>query len=140
MRVDILMIGRISEKPYRQLIEQYLCRCRNRISVDIIRCRDLEEMRRKLSHDETIALDEQGIEMNSVEFSDWIRGRINCGCNRLTFCLGPAAGFDAQTLAKVSKKISLSRLTLNHQLALLVLCEQLYRSISIIFGEPYHKA
>ncbi|RCK80136.1 MAG: hypothetical protein OZSIB_3640 [Candidatus Ozemobacter sibiricus] len=140
MRIEILMVGRLAEKPYRQLVEQYRERCRSRLPIEIIGCRDLEEMRRRLPDTEVVALDERGPEMTSRELADWLRRKMNAGRNRLTFCLGPAEGFDAATRARLPESLALSRLTLNHQLALLVLSEQLYRGVSILFGEPYHKA
>lgn len=140
MRVDILTIGRLAEKPYRHLVDQYLERCRHRLPVDLVPCRDLAEMRRRLPGEEVIALDERGREMTSVEMASWLGRKMNAGGNRLTFCLGPAEGLGDEIKALAGEKIGLSRFTLNHQLALLVLSEQLYRSVSILFGEPYHKA
>ena len=78
--------------------------------------------------------------MTSREVADWLQKKINAGRNRLTFCLGPANGLDMEVKKAATETIALSRMTLNHQLALLVLSEQLYRGLSILFGEPYHKA
>ena len=141
MRVEILMIGKIADKPYRVLIDQYLERTRGRLQVEIVSCRDEAEMEKRLQGREWIvALDEHGREPDSIEFSRWLDGRFRSGIGRLTFCLGGAAGLAPGVRRAAGETISVSRLTLNHQLALLTLAEQLYRGVSILFGEPYHKA
>ncbi|OIP32204.1 hypothetical protein AUK22_00210 [bacterium CG2_30_54_10] len=134
------MIGKVSEKSYKTLVEQYITRCRARLPIDLVFCRDLADMRRRLPPDEVVALDERGSCMTSREVADWLQKKINAGRNRLTFCLGPANGLDMEVKKAATETIALSRMTLNHQLALLVLSEQLYRGLSILFGEPYHKA
>ncbi|MFZ2955804.1 MAG: 23S rRNA (pseudouridine(1915)-N(3))-methyltransferase RlmH [Candidatus Ozemobacteraceae bacterium] len=141
MKVEILMIGRIGEKPYKVLVEQYLERLRGRLTVEITGCRDEAEMEKRIEGREWIvALDERGTEPDSVRFSKWIGERIQSGIHRVTFCLGGAAGLTTIVRKAARETFSLSRLTLNHQLALLTLSEQLYRGVSILFGEPYHKA
>jgi 23S rRNA (pseudouridine1915-N3)-methyltransferase len=140
MRVNILMVGKIAEKPYQSLVEQYLTRCRNRLPVDLVSCRDLADMRRRLPTEEVVVLDERGDCLTSRGMADWLQRKMNAGHNRLTFCLGPAEGLDDAVRSAATETMALSRLTLNHQLALLVLSEQLYRGMSILFGEPYHKA
>jgi 23S rRNA (pseudouridine1915-N3)-methyltransferase len=140
MKIEILMIGKIGEKPYRQLIDQYISRCGKRLNVEIIHCKDEEGMLRRITGRETvIGLDEHCKTYDTNDFTDWVQKKINSGVNKLTFCLGAAAGLDERVKAKSSEFMSLSPLTLNHQLALLVLSEQIYRAISILFGEPYHK-
>ena len=141
MRVEILMIGKIAEKPYRALIDQYLERTRGRLQVEIVPCRDEQEMEKRLQgRDWIVALDERGREPDSIEFSKWLDGRFRSGIGRLTFCLGGAAGLAPGVRKAANETFALSRLTLNHQLALLTLAEQLYRGVTILFGEPYHKA
>ncbi|MBI3039599.1 23S rRNA (pseudouridine(1915)-N(3))-methyltransferase RlmH, partial [bacterium] len=76
---------------------------------------------------------------NSSGFSSWISNFFQSGKNKITFYLGPPEGFSPKTLSKFNEIISLSLFTLNHQLALLVFCEQIYRALSIQYGEPYHK-
>jgi 23S rRNA (pseudouridine1915-N3)-methyltransferase len=141
MKVEILMIGKIGEKPYKQLIDQYLGRCGKRLNAKIIHCKDADEMVKRLKgHTCIIAMDEHVESKDTMGFSKWLKKKIHGGENKLTFCLGASAGLDKRVKEMATEFISLSPLTLNHQLALLVLAEQLYRSISIMFGEPYHKA
>lgn len=141
MKVEILMIGKIAEKPYEKLINQYLERCGKRLPVEIVHCRDEEAMLRKIAgRDTVVALDEHVQSKSTEGFRQWLESKINAGCNRLIFCLGAAAGLDKRVKAQAGEFLSLSPMTLNHQLALLVLAEQLYRTVSIMSGDPYHKA
>ncbi len=141
MKVEILMIGKISEKPYETLIRQYLDRCGKRLPVEIVNCRDEDAMLKRLnSRENIIALDEHVPCQSSEGFCQWLETKINAGANRMVFCLGAATGLDRRVKAMAGEFLSLSPLTLNHQLALLVLSEQLYRAVSIMSGDPYHKA
>lgn len=141
MKVEILMIGKIADKPYQKLLELYLERCAKRLPVEIIHCRNEEELLRRIVGREcVVALDEHAKCHDTNGFHQWLGQKINSGVNRMTICLGAAEGLPAGVRSSASEFISLSPLTLNHQLALLVLAEQLYRVISIMFGEPYHKA
>ncbi len=141
MKVEILMLGRITDKPYQKLIDQYLERCSRRLPVEIIHCRNEEELLKRLEGRECIiALDEHARCPDTDGFCRWLGQKINSGINRMTLCLGGAEGHDPRVRAMAGECVSLSPMTLNHQLALLVMCEQLYRAISIMFGEPYHKA
>ncbi len=141
MKVEILMIGKISEKPYEALIRQYLERCGKRLPVEIVHCRDEDAMLKRLSGRETIIALDEHVPCRSTEgFCQWLELKINAGVNRLTFCLGAAAGLDQRVKSLATEFMSLSLFTLNHQLAMLVLAEQLYRAVSIMSGDPYHKA
>lgn len=141
MKIEVLMIGKVADKPYTKLVNLYLDRCGRRLPVKIICCKNEDEMvKRAEAREYVIALDEHATCRDTDGFCKWLGGIINTGNNKITFCLGAASGLDPRIKALASEKLSLSPLTLNHQLALLVLAEQLYRSVSIMFGEPYHKA
>lgn len=135
------MPGKIQDKPYQKLVDLYLERCSKRLPVEIINCKTEDELVKRISGKEfIIALDEHAKCPDTNGFVKWLDTKLKSGCNRLTICLGAAEGHDPRVKAAANEFISLSPLTLNHQLALLVLAEQLYRAISIMFGEPYHKA
>ncbi|HAE37460.1 MAG TPA: hypothetical protein DCG57_02340 [Candidatus Riflebacteria bacterium] len=140
MKVEILMIGKISDKPYQKLVDSYLERCSRRLPVEITACKNHDELYKRLAGRENVViLDEHARCPDTGNFVIWLEKKIKSGLNRLTLCLGAADGHDPRVRAAANDQISLSPLTLNHQLALLVLSEQLYRAISIMFGEPYHK-
>ena len=86
-----------------------------------------------------ILLDEKGVEYRSVEFAEALRKRLAHATKDLAFVVGGAYGFSAEVYAKASGKISLSKMTFPHQLARVLLLEQLYRACKINAGERYHK-
>lgn len=141
MKIDVLMIGRISEKPYEKLVKQYLARCSKRLPVNLVNCKNEDEMINRIKGKQlVVAMDEHAATRDSLDFCKWIEKKINSGLNRIVFCLGAAAGLNKRVKEQAHEFISLSPMTLNHQLALLVLAEQLYRTVSIMSGDPYHKA
>ncbi len=84
-----------------------------------------------------IALDDKGKEFSSLEFAAWISKQKDSG-QTLTFALGGAYGLDDRIRAKATLTLSLSRMTLPHELCKLVFLEQLYRAHSILAGSGYH--
>ncbi len=140
MKFEILTVGKIQDKNYRVLIEEYLQRCGGRISTELVHCRNDEEMEKRIQGREwVVALDERGKVQSSIEFSDWLSKLMRQGLNRVTVCLGGASGLSRKVVENSREQLSVSGYTLNHQLALLVIAEQLYRGLTILFGEPYHK-
>jgi 23S rRNA (pseudouridine1915-N3)-methyltransferase len=85
-----------------------------------------------------VALDESGTEMSTRELAAWLEGRMREGQD-LAFLIGGPDGFAAEVLARSDLSLSLSRLTLPHALARVVLAEQLYRAMSILGHHPYHR-
>lgn len=86
---------------------------------------------------ELILLDESGKEFTSVQFADWLGRKLNTSKN-LCFVMGSAYGFDDSLKKKATQLISLSKMTLPHQLAKVVFIEQLYRAFTILKNEKYH--
>jgi len=84
-----------------------------------------------------VALDDKGKEFPSTEFASWIGKQKNVG-QSVTFVLGGAYGLDDRIRAKATLVLSLSRMTLPHELCKLVFLEQLYRAHSILAGGAYH--
>ncbi len=136
MRFKLLSIGRVS--PILKLIQDYYQR---RIpSIEI-----LELRKRKKLKDEAeeiiprlagfiVVLDERGKELSSIEFA-----RLIANKSRITFVVGSANGLDKSVVDKANFKLSLSRLTLQHDIARIVLLEQIYRAVQILKGSPYHR-
>lgn len=88
--------------------------------------------------DEVILLDEHGKELRSVEFASWIQDRLSRGGRDLVFVIGGAYGFSSKVYERADGKVSLSKMTFSHQMVRTIFAEQLYRSFTIIKGEPYH--
>jgi 23S rRNA (pseudouridine1915-N3)-methyltransferase len=85
-----------------------------------------------------VLLDEAGLTKGSVQFSEWIQKLENEGVSRMVFVIGGAFGFGAAILAKKFPKMSLSPMTFPHDLARVVLLEQIYRALHIQAGTKYH--
>lgn len=85
-----------------------------------------------------VALSEEGKKYRSVEFANWLSvSRSYTGC--VAFVIGGAWGLDDRVKQKADLLLSLSPMTFQHDLAQLVLMEQIYRAMTIIRGENYHK-
>jgi 23S rRNA (pseudouridine1915-N3)-methyltransferase len=97
------------------------------------------ELLRKQTMGYTVALHDKGEEFESSGFADFLeRLQIRSG-GKVTFVIGGAFGLDESLLASADQTVSLSRLTLPHELARLILLEQLYRGFSILANTDYHK-
>jgi 23S rRNA (pseudouridine1915-N3)-methyltransferase len=87
-------------------------------------------------------LDGRGRQMSSEDLADWLGACRNAGTQHVVFAIGPADGWseNARTEAKRrGRLLSLGPMTLAHQLARLVMAEQIYRACTILTGHPYHK-
>ena len=88
--------------------------------------------------DYLVLLDEHGEERRSIDFARWMEKRISASPRRLAFMVGGAYGFSQAVHEKANEEISLSRMTLSHQMVRLLFVEQIYRAMTILRGEPYH--
>lgn len=86
----------------------------------------------------SIALDETGDPIRSEPFAEQLRGDMSRGGD-IAFLIGGAAGLPRELLAAADRRLSLSAMTLPHELARVVLLEQLYRAATILKGMPYHR-
>jgi 23S rRNA (pseudouridine1915-N3)-methyltransferase len=86
-----------------------------------------------------VACDAGGAQTTSEEFSAWLQGERERATRDVTFVIGGAFGLGSAVLQRADHRLSFSRWTLPHELARLVLAEQLYRAGTIVRGEPYHK-
>jgi len=132
--IRILGIGKVKDQFCREKINDYLQRLTKYSKVEYLEAQHLP----KDISSELILLDERGKEFTSKEFSQYIKKRTLENKNT-TFILGPAEGFPEEFLKKIPEKISVSKMTLPHELARVIFIEQLYRAFSILNNEPYHK-
>lgn len=96
-------------------------------------------LRRVATGLEIVALTRTGKAMDSGALSRWLEDHAVSAAPGIAFVLGGAFGLDPTVLDGASRRLSLSPMTLPHELARLVLTEQLYRAGTILRGEPYHK-
>ena len=86
-----------------------------------------------------VACDAAGTLMTSEEFAEWLHGERERAARDVAFLIGGAFGLSDAVRAQARRRLAFARWTLPHELARLVLAEQLYRAGSILRGEPYHK-
>ncbi len=91
-----------------------------------------------LGRGDVVACDERGSSMTSAEFAAWL-GRLRDVGGAVTFVVGGAFGLDDAVRARATKLLAVAPWTLPHEMARLVLTEQLYRAGTILRNEPYHK-
>ena len=87
-----------------------------------------------------VLLDQRGKQFSSEMLAEWLRNQRDEGRQRIIFALGPADGWSDSDRARAGLLLSLGLMTLPHELARVVLSEQLYRAFTILAGHPYHKS
>ena len=155
MDIKLIAVGKTDKTELDQLIKSYQNRLMHyvRFSFEIIpdlkNSKNLSEKLQKeeegkiilskiSNSDRLILLDENGQEMNSVGFSNFLQKQMNSGLKRLVLVIGGPYGFSEDVYKKASTKLALSKMTFSHQMVRLFIIEQLYRSFTILKNEPYH--
>ena len=152
MKIQVLGIGKIREPYFREAIDEYSRRIgyyapiRVRDSAKEISgsAHDLEAAygRLKKEHhkaDLKVALDRKGRTLSSEELAAWFEKAMFNSVDLISFVIGGPHGLAGSALTDSDQTISLGAVTLPHQMARLLLVEQVYRAFTIIRGEPYHK-
>jgi 23S rRNA (pseudouridine1915-N3)-methyltransferase len=155
MQIKLLAIGKTDNKQLQTLIDDYQKRLGHYIkfSFDIIpdikNVKNLSEKQQKQKEGELILnkvsnsdvlilLDENGKQLDSVGFSNYLQKHMNSGIKQLIFVIGGPYGFSEDVYNKAQGKLSLSKMTFSHQMVRLFIIEQLYRGFTILRNEPYH--
>ena len=135
----MLAVGKLRDRHLAALIDDYVARARHHLPLEIVEIDDDQALARRWPESgETVALEVDGVAWSTEELVRQIERRMIRGTRALTFVIGGADGIPAELSARANLRLSLSALTLPHRLARLLLCEQLYRALTIIRGEPYH--
>jgi 23S rRNA (pseudouridine1915-N3)-methyltransferase len=151
MNLIILAIGK-KKSEYDEMIKEYQKRivAPFSLSIEIIeslgidnpeqcRIKESEKLVSKIKPgDFVIALDELGKDMTTVVFSKFIEAKLHDSCKRIVFVIGGAYGLDASFKQQAGLVLRMGAFTLPHELARLVLSEQLYRTTNLISGGKYH--
>jgi 23S rRNA (pseudouridine1915-N3)-methyltransferase len=134
MRTLIVAVGRL-RPPYQDDVQHYRKMLARYANVEAIELRDEEKVTGRIPEDTyKVLLDSGGEQMDSVQFARFIDERRHSGRD-LCFVIGGPRGLD---LDASDLKLSFGAMTLPHQLARVVLLEQIYRAHKIIAREPYH--
>ena len=159
MKIDILAVGKIKEKYYRDAADEYLKRLSRYAKVSVTEVKDERtgegaserensivkqtEAKRLMQYIDDdavlIALCIEGEQRSSEQFADTISSFENRGASHLQFIIGGSLGLDDVIKDKATLRLSFSQMTFPHQLARVVILEQIYRAYRIKNNEPYHK-
>ena len=109
------------------------------VSEEQIKSREGEMIQARIQPGEKVfLLDEKGKEFNSEQFAEFLQKQFNQGGQAIVFVIGGPYGFSDALYKSATGKISLSKMTFSHQMVRMFFVEQLYRSMTILRGEPYH--
>ncbi len=140
MRLTILAIGKLRDPWVLAGCAEYEKRLRPRLPVEVIEVKDEEQLCKKLPPRFKIwVLDERGEQPSSRELSQRLQQVFLSGSAGLALCIGGADGHSAELRKRADYLLGLSKLTLPHRLARLIVMEQIYRAQSILDGSPYHR-
>lgn len=153
MKLHFVWIGKTKDRRCAELIADYLDRIKRFAPHEV------SELKEQGSGDEkriiaaesaklldaiekddfVVVLDERGRAMSSPELAEFLDKRQQAGTKRLAFVIGGFAGISDELRQRANLQFSLSQLTLTHELARVILTEQIYRAFTIMAGLPYHK-
>lgn len=159
MKIDIIAVGKVKEKFYRDAIDEFLKRLSKYAKVQCIEVADektpenasvafieqikLKEADRILKHlkDDAfvITLEILGKKFNSEAFAEKLNALAIQGKSHIQFVIGGSLGLHTSVINRSDMSLSFSDMTFPHQLMRVILLEQVYRAYRIIAGEPYHK-
>ncbi len=133
-RLSIYAIGKIKKNWIRDGINQYKKRMPD-LNINELKSFNINNLRFK--NNIIISLSEEGKQFNSIELTSLL---INFKNKKIIFLIGDADGISSDVKKQSDLLLSLSRLTFPHELARLILLEQIYRALSISSNSPYHRA
>jgi 23S rRNA (pseudouridine1915-N3)-methyltransferase len=154
MRFLIVSVGRPRDRVLAEAIHEYEARAARYWPLEakevreeparssppaIVREREGQRLLAACEGADVIACDANGPQMASEEFAGWMREKRERADRDVAFLIGGAFGLSDVVRRRARSSLGFSRWTLPHELARLVLAEQLYRSGTIVRGEPYHK-
>ena len=158
MRITLFSVGRLKDGPERELAVRYLSRAAASgralgfsgfTNIEISEShasrsqdRKAEEAREiiaKLGESLVISLDERGKAITSAVFAETLARLRDAGNSSLCFVIGGPDGLDETIRTKSVETIAFGAMTLPHQIARIVLSEQIYRAMTILSGHPYHR-
>lgn len=155
MKICLLCVGAMHDKALGEVYSRYAARIpfympfetvvvpdiKNaaRLSGELQKAREGEAILSRIDPgDFVMLLDERGREFTSRAFAELIDRKASTLSRRLVFVIGGPYGFSEAVYARADAKMCLSRMTFTHEMARVLACEQIYRAMTILRGEPYH--
>lgn len=143
MKIHLVMLGKTRREEIRALLDDYVRRIRHYAEIEITELGEVAPAPlRKLKIEPSatvVLLDAAGKQFTSQQFARWLGGLRDRGVRELVFLCGGAEGFPAEMRSRAAQSLSLSTLTMPHELARVILAEQIYRAFAILAGHPYPK-
>ncbi len=142
MKIRLLMLGRTRRPGLCEILDDYVKRVSRANKIEVTEVRDGEAAVKKLDADRAataILLDAAGKAMDSEAFAGWIGKHRDLGTREMIFVCGDADGFPSIVRERVKQSVSLSGMTYSHELARVMLAEQIYRAFAILSGSAYPK-
>lgn len=157
MKIILLVVGKTTEAWVQTAITLYESRIKHYVPFELVvipalkTARNLTEELVKEKEgqailswvkpgDAMVLLDEKGASFSSEQFADRLQKKMNAGVRNLVFVVGGPYGFSPAVYEAVPERLSLSALTLTHQMVRILFVEQVYRAMTILKGESYHHA
>jgi 23S rRNA (pseudouridine1915-N3)-methyltransferase len=144
VKVQIAWIGKTKEAAFRALTGEYLQRISHYAGTESHELAsedallDLARSTSGRTRPVRVLLDARGRQFTSEEFAELLRDQQDRGTQVLFFGVGPADGFSDKARAEADLILSFGKMTMAHELARIVLLEQVYRAFTILKGHPYH--
>jgi 23S rRNA (pseudouridine1915-N3)-methyltransferase len=146
MKIQVVWItnrrGKDKEQAIQSLTDEYAKRLSRFVTTSIAALPNEAALMKLTAANRTpafrVLLDSRGKQFSSEEFAQFIDAHQTRGTQQLLFAIGPADGFSDTTLKSANHMLSLGKMTLPHELARVILLEQLYRAFTILKGHPYH--
>lgn len=155
MKLTVVAVGRLKERYWRDAADEYATRMRPYADLRVVEVADRDPAKggeqRALADEaadvlkalpdaaHVIALDLAGRQLGSEQLAEHLEQLSVRGRSHVAFVIGGSHGLDSAVLDRADERLSLGPMTLPHNLARVVLLEQLYRTFKIRRGEPYHK-
>ena len=144
MKLQIAWVGKTKEAAIRALTDEYLKRISRYVGTESHEMQseaallELTDSASGRTAPVLVLLDGRGRQFTSEEFAELIRDQQDRGAQNLFFAVGPADGFSDKARHAADLILSFGKMTLAHELARVVLLEQIYRAFTVLKGHPYH--
>lgn len=145
MGITVIAVGKLKERFWKDAIAEYSKRLSGYAKMRIVEIpdrgieREAEDIIRAAGSSYLILLAIDGTPRTSVDMSEHLEDLMKHGTSDIAFCIGGSDGVTPEVFERADETLSFGAITLPHNLARVVLLEQIYRSFKIMRGEPYHK-
>jgi 23S rRNA (pseudouridine1915-N3)-methyltransferase len=140
MKIHFVFLGKTRRAECRAMVDDYAARIKRFAEMEVTEVREDSAALKKLTFPSgatIVLLDAAGKPQTSAEFARWLGRERDRGAREIVFLCGGAEGFPESLRKQAMAKLSLSSLTMPHELARVVLAEQVYRAFAILAGHPY---